>query len=101
MAPGMKKNALHIDGWHRDAAPSDDLRRWFAHDPKKWRGFRRRYFAEMEARPETWKPLLQAANCGDITLLYSAREPEYNNAAALKVFLEEKQSGRTESAERS
>jgi uncharacterized protein YeaO (DUF488 family) len=98
---GMKKNALHMDGWHRDVAPSDDLRRWFAHDPKKWKEFRRRYFAELEARPERWQPLLQAANRGDITLLYSAREPAYNNAAALKVFLEEKQRGRTESAERS
>ena len=42
---GLKKKDLHADAWLKDAAPSSALRRWFGHDPKKWREFRRRYFS--------------------------------------------------------
>lgn len=85
---GVRKEALQIDGWLRDVAPSDALRKWFGHDPAKWDEFRQRYFAELEAKPESWQPLLQAAQEGDITLLYSARDEAHNNAVALKAFLE-------------
>ncbi len=85
---GLKKDALKLDGWLKDAAPSDGLRRWFGHDPAKWAEFKARYFAELEARPEAWRPLLEAARAGDVTLLFSARDAEHNNAVALKEFLE-------------
>jgi uncharacterized protein YeaO (DUF488 family) len=49
-----------MDGWLKDVAPSDALRRWFGHDPQKWKGFRRRYFIELERTPEAWQPLLEA-----------------------------------------
>ncbi|WP_448591663.1 DUF488 domain-containing protein [Thermoflexus hugenholtzii] len=87
---GIKKEALRMDGWLREVAPSDRLRRWFGHDPRKWEEFRRRYFAELEAHPEAWQPLLEAARLGNITLLFSARDPSYNNAVALREFLEGK-----------
>jgi uncharacterized protein YeaO (DUF488 family) len=87
---GIKKEALRMDGWLREVAPSDRLRRWFGHDPRKWEEFRRRYFAELEAHPEAWRPLLKAARVGNITLLFSARDTSHNNAMALREFLEEK-----------
>lgn len=85
---GMKKEALHMDGWSKDVGPSDALRRWFSHDPAKWEEFRRRYFAELDSRPEAWRPLLDVARRGDTTLLYSSRDMEHNNAVALKAYLE-------------
>jgi len=85
---GVKKEALRLDGWLKDVAPSDGLRKWFGHDPAKWDEFRRRYFAELEAKPEAWEPLLEAARAGDVTLLFSARDEAHNNAVALKAFLE-------------
>lgn len=90
---GIKKEALAMDGWLKEVAPSDRLRRWFGHDPKKWEEFRRRYFAELEAHPEAWRPLLDAARAGNVTLLFSARDLIHNNAVALQVFLEEKLKG--------
>ncbi len=91
---GIRKEALQMDGWLKDVAPSDGLRRWFGHDPKKWEEFRRRYFAELEAHPEAWRPLLEAARAGHVTLLFSARDPHHNNAVALREFLEAKLRGR-------
>jgi uncharacterized protein YeaO (DUF488 family) len=72
----------------RDVAPSAELRVWFGHDPAKWAEFRRRYFRELDAHPEAWKPLLEAARRGTVTLLFSARDAEHNNAVALKEYLE-------------
>jgi len=69
------------------AAPGDALRRWFGHDPKKWKTFRRHYHAELTDTPVAWHPLLEAARRGDITLLYAARDPEHNNAVALAEFV--------------
>jgi uncharacterized protein YeaO (DUF488 family) len=85
---GMKKESLPMNGWLKDVAPSDAVRRWFGHDPAKWDEFRRQYFAELDGRSEAWRPLLEAAQKGTVTLLYSARDLEHNNAAALKEYLE-------------
>jgi uncharacterized protein YeaO (DUF488 family) len=87
---GMKKEALQMDGWLRDVAPGDALRKWFAHEPKKWPEFQRRYVKELDARPEFWWPLLEAARKGNVTLLYSARDTKRNSAVALKAYLEKK-----------
>jgi uncharacterized protein YeaO (DUF488 family) len=84
---GMKKQSLHMDAWLKDVAPSSELRRWFAHDPDKWAEFRRRYYAELAGHPEAWKPIRQAARHGNVTLLYSARDQQHNNAQALKTYL--------------
>ena len=84
---GLKKNDLALDGWLKDVAPSDGLRKWFGHDPRKWSEFRRRYFSELGAKPETWAPILEAARKSTVALLYGARDREHNNAAALKEFL--------------
>ena len=85
---GIRKEALAMDAWLKDVAPSDDLRRWFGHDPAKWEEFRRRYAAELEAKPEAWAPILQAGERGPVTLLFSARDLSHNNAVALRLYLE-------------
>ncbi len=86
---GMKKEALRMKAWCKDVAPSGDLRRWFSHDPAKWKEFQRRYRAELHDHPAAWKPLVDAARQGNLTLLYSAHDLKHNNALTLKSFLEE------------
>jgi uncharacterized protein YeaO (DUF488 family) len=86
---GVKKEKLKLDAWLKDVAPSDDLRRWFGHDPVKWDAFQRRYRAELDANPGAWEVLLEATRQGNVTLLYSARDTEHNNAIVLKKYLEE------------
>ncbi len=85
---GIRKEALQADAWLKDVAPSSQLRKWFSHDPAKWPEFQRRYFAELDQKPESWQTLAQAARRGRLTLLYASRETEHNNAVALKSYLE-------------
>ncbi len=87
---GMKKEELHMQAWLKDVAPSDSLRRWFGHDPVKWSEFQKRYRAELDDNPNAWEPILEASERGDVTLLYSARDEDHNNALVLKAFLEER-----------
>jgi uncharacterized protein YeaO (DUF488 family) len=86
---GIKKEDLQMDAWLKELAPSDRLRRWFGHDPAKWQEFRRRYFAELKTK-DVSKQIRSAARHGNVTLLYSARDKEHNNALALKSYLEKR-----------
>jgi uncharacterized protein YeaO (DUF488 family) len=90
---GMKKAQLKLDAWLKDVAPSDSLRRWFGHDPLKWNEFQKKYRAELSDNPDAWKPILEAAKRGNVTLLYSSRDREHNNALVLRSFLEERIAG--------
>ena len=85
---GVTKGALNVAEWYREAAPSDELRQWFAHDPARWAEFKKRYFKELESHPGIWQPILEQARSGKTTLVYSAHDTEYNDAVALKEFLE-------------
>jgi uncharacterized protein YeaO (DUF488 family) len=85
---GINKEVLHPDGWLKEVAPSAELRRWFGHDPARWEEFQRRYAVELESNPETLQPIREAARRGNVTLLYSARDTEHNNARALKAIVE-------------
>jgi uncharacterized protein YeaO (DUF488 family) len=87
---GIKKESLSLTGWCKEAAPSHELRKWFNHDPAKWKEFQRRYRAELDDQPESWQPLLEAAGTGKLTLLFSAHDPGHNNAIALRDYLEER-----------
>ncbi|HLY41114.1 MAG TPA: DUF488 family protein [Terracidiphilus sp.] len=86
---GITKNALAIESWVKDVAPSNELRHWYHHDLDQWAEFRKRYFGELRAHPDACLPLLEAARKGTITLLFSSRQMEHNNAVALKEFLEQ------------
>jgi uncharacterized protein YeaO (DUF488 family) len=85
---GVRKDALVFDAWLKDVAPSTALRRWFGHDPARWQEFCQRYAAELDARPDAWERIMQADRSGTATLLYSAHDMEYNNAVALKAYLQ-------------
>ncbi|MBX5494481.1 MAG: DUF488 family protein [Bryobacteraceae bacterium] len=87
---GIRKEDLKLDGWLKEAAPSTELRRWFSHDPAKWAEFKKRYFAELDSRPEAWAPLVSAASRGPVVFLYSSKDTEHNNAVALKAYVESK-----------
>jgi uncharacterized protein YeaO (DUF488 family) len=87
---GFSKARLHVDAWLKDVGPSTELRRWFSHDPDKWAQFRTRYFRELDARPDAWNPIVSAARRGTVTLVYSSRDTQHNNAVALKDYLESK-----------
>ena len=86
---GMKKEELKMKAWLKDVAPSQELRKWYAHDVSRWEEFRQRYRAELQANASAWKPILEAARAGNVSLLYSARDTEHNSARVLKEFLEE------------
>jgi len=85
---GIKKSDLQMQAWLKDVAPSSSLRQWFSHDPKKWNDFRERYFRELGSNVRALEPLVAAAKQGTVTLLYSSRDTEHNNAVALRDYIE-------------
>jgi uncharacterized protein YeaO (DUF488 family) len=87
---GIKKTSLRLDAWVKEAGPSHELRKWFSHDPKKWKEFRQRYFSELDRNAQTWRPILKAARRRRVTLLFSSHDIEHNNAVALKEYLDAK-----------
>lgn len=87
---GVTKTDLRIDAWLKDAGPSTELRKWFRHDPDKWADFRRRYFRELDSRPEAWHPIVSAARRGTVTLVYSSHDTHHNNAVALQHYVQTK-----------
>jgi uncharacterized protein YeaO (DUF488 family) len=87
---GLRREALALDAWVKDVAPSTELRKWFGHDPARWTEFRRRYRKELACHPERWKALLPQARQHDVVLLFGARDVEHNHAVVLRDFLREK-----------
>lgn len=73
---GLNKEAARLTDWLKDLAPSDDLRKWFGHDPNRWAEFRRHYAAELEASGnlDLLKQLAQKAQKAAITLVYAAKD---------------------------
>ncbi|HKT79114.1 MAG TPA: DUF488 family protein [Vicinamibacterales bacterium] len=87
---GVSKEKLKLDAWLKEVAPTTELRKWFSHDPAKWRQFQTRYFRELDARPESWRPIVSLARRGKVTLIYSSHDEEHNNAVALRKYLQRK-----------
>lgn len=90
---GRTKEEVGIDLWLKSVAPSTELRKWFDHDPDKWLEFKKRYFAELRECKEELRELLDEAGEGPLTLVYGAREQRYNNAVALREYLNRMQAG--------
>ena len=85
---GMSKEKAKIDLWLKEIAPSNDLRSWFCHEPMKWDTFRKKYEDELEAKGELVQKIRQAEKeHGTVTLLFSAKDEEHNQAVALMMFL--------------
>ncbi len=86
---GVRKDEASIDLWMKEIAPSHELRRWFSHDPAKWKEFKRRYWEEIKYKKE-FEELVKLTRERNITLLFSTKSLKYNNAVALKQFIEER-----------
>ncbi len=85
---GISKKNAKIDKWLKDIAPSAKLRKWFKHDPDKWDGFKRRYFAELKENSSAVDEVLQIAKKQTVTFVYAAKDKEHNNAVVLKEYIE-------------
>jgi uncharacterized protein YeaO (DUF488 family) len=92
---GVKKEALAPDEWLRELSPSDELRKWFGHDPERWSEFQARYRRELSSGParEALEHLVEQARRGALTLLYGAKDEAHNNAVVLKDIIDGRLAG--------
>jgi len=79
---GLSRTKARIDEWAKDLAPSDQLRRWFHHAPRRWAEFRKRYLEELRGQELALKELARKAARERVTLVYGARDPVHNNAGS-------------------
>ncbi|MGC8669934.1 MAG: DUF488 domain-containing protein [Candidatus Micrarchaeia archaeon] len=87
---GIRRDSRNIDLWLKDVAPSDELRKWFAHDPDKWETFRSRYLKELENNKAIEKLYDLISKNSTVTLMFSAKDKEHNQAVVLLEFLKSK-----------
>ncbi|MGI0087627.1 MAG: DUF488 domain-containing protein [Nitrosotalea sp.] len=86
---GLSKKSAQIDAWLKDIAPSDNLRKWFSHDPKKWTEFKKRYHKELEEKKDIISKIKSLEKeKKTITFLYSAKDKEHNNAVFLQGYIQ-------------
>ncbi|MCW8806645.1 MAG: DUF488 domain-containing protein [Rhodanobacter sp.] len=85
---GIRKDALPLDLWAKELAPSTALRQWFGHAPSRWDAFRHRYAAELDELAPHWRPLVAQATRHTVTLLYAARDGDLNHAVVLQAYLQ-------------
>ena len=84
---GMKKEEVKIDEWLKDISPSDSLRKWFGHDPSKYKEFKSRYAKELEKHSQVLERIRKEAKKETVTLLFSAKDVKHNNAIVLQELL--------------
>jgi uncharacterized protein YeaO (DUF488 family) len=87
---GLTKEKAKVDLWLKEIAPSNELRKWFNHDPKKWPEFKRKYIEELKSLSGPIAVLRKEASQGAVTLLYGARDEEHNEAVVLLELLQKK-----------
>lgn len=85
---GLSKEDAELDAWMKDVAPSNELRKWYNHDPAKWAEFKKRYFEELDGEKNAVEELRKAVKGKDVTFVYGSKEEVRNSAAALKEYLE-------------
>ena len=85
---GLKKEDAHIDEWLKEVAPSNELRKWFDHDPDKWAEFKKRFFTELHGKQDVVDEIISAARKSTVALLFGSKEERFNNAVALKEYIE-------------
>ncbi|WP_026450376.1 DUF488 domain-containing protein [Aequorivita capsosiphonis] len=84
---GVSKEDAHLDEWMKEIAPSSELRKWFDHKEERFKEFSKKYETELKDKPELVKELQDKAEKKRLTLLYGAKNEEYNQAVVLKTFL--------------
>jgi uncharacterized protein YeaO (DUF488 family) len=88
---GVTKQQALVNLWLKEIAPSDQLRTWFSHDPAKWGEFQKRYREELREKKEPLDSIRRIEKeKKSVTLVYSARDTEHNNAVVLSNLLKEK-----------
>lgn len=87
---GLRKADAKVDEWLKDIAPSTNLRKWYGHDPEKWREFKTRYWSELDKKKDVVEKLRFESANHKITLLFGSKEEKLNSAAALKEYLKSK-----------
>jgi uncharacterized protein YeaO (DUF488 family) len=87
---GMKKEEARVDEWMKDISPSNVLRKWFSHDPSRWKDFRVKFRKELKGKQDLVERLRDYSAKGRVTLLYSAKDEEHNNAVVIKEVVEGK-----------
>jgi uncharacterized protein YeaO (DUF488 family) len=90
---GVRKQEAGIDQWLKEIAPSTPLRKWFGHDPEKWPEFKERYFRELDQNEALVAKLSEVNRKGTVTLVFAAKDEKYNNAVALREYLERRDRG--------
>jgi uncharacterized protein YeaO (DUF488 family) len=84
---GVSRKRARLDEWEKELSPSSKLREWFGHDPVRFPEFRRRYIDELRAKGRRLRELRRHARVGTLTLVYSARDSEHNDAVVLAQVL--------------
>jgi uncharacterized protein YeaO (DUF488 family) len=84
---GISRERAHLDEWARELAPSDELRKWFDHEPARFARFRTRYRQELASQAERVDALRERAAHAPVTIVYAARDREHNNAVVLAELL--------------
>jgi len=84
---GLTKEKAAADLWLKDIAPSTELRKWFNHDPEKWKEFQKKYQKELKENKEAVSVLKEHLKQGPVTLLYGAKDQKHNEAEVLKNFI--------------
>jgi uncharacterized protein YeaO (DUF488 family) len=87
---GVSKARARLDLWLKDVAPSTELRKWFGHDPSRWKEFQSRYRQELRDHRDALQMLRDKSRDGTVTLVYAARDEEHNGALVLKRVLEQR-----------
>jgi len=87
---GLTKEEVRVSRWMKELSPSDELRRWFQHDPEKWPEFRRRFLQELKPRTKELDEIAAMAKKGTLTLVFAAKDPERCNATVLKEAVEKR-----------
>lgn len=85
---GLTKERAAIDLWLKELAPSTGLRKWFGHDPRKWKEFMVRYRKELREKKGYIQDLRTRSAHRTVTLVYAARDEEHNEAAVLKTVID-------------
>lgn len=80
---GLTKEKADIDLWLKEIAPSTELRKWFGHDPNKWKEFQQRYREEVGKNEKQVALLNEQCSKGAVTLVYGAKDEQHNEALVL------------------
>ncbi|MFA7257828.1 MAG: DUF488 domain-containing protein [Kiritimatiellales bacterium] len=86
---GVRKEEAEIDEWAKEITPSNELRKWYGHDPDKWSEFKTDYRAELKKKTDELAQLIERCPEQTMTLLFAAKDMEHSHAVVLKEVLNE------------